>query len=149
MLNRWVYFGLGLACLWLGLAASALAEEETRLRAFARQLGLADVSGFVDAVQTIDRTGKLPARYVTKAEADRRGWRPGQDLCRSVPGGVIGGDRFGNREGRLPAKPDRRWTEADLDYACGRRGPKRLVFSDDGLRYVTVDHYATFYAVPR
>jgi len=39
----------------------------------------------------------------------------------------------------LPAKPGRRWTEADLDYACGKRGRKRLVFSDDGLRYVTVD----------
>ncbi len=147
MLKRLAY--LGLACLWIGLSTSALAVEETRLRAFARELGLVDASGFVNTIQTIDSAGKLPARYVTKAEAERRGWQPGQNLCRSVPGGAIGGDRFGNREGRLPAKPGRRWTEADLDYACGKRGPKRLLFSDDGQRYVTVDHYATFHAVPK
>jgi guanyl-specific ribonuclease Sa len=54
-----------------------------------------------------------------------------------------------NREGRLPAAAGRRWTEADLDYGCGRRNAKRLVFSSDRLIFVTVDHYETFREVPR
>lgn len=149
MLKRLAYLALGLTCAWIGLATGALAADQTRLHAFAREIGLVDANDFAVTIQVIDGTGKLPPRYLTKAEAERRGWRPGQDLCRSVPGAAIGGDRFGNREGRLPAKPGRSWTEADLDYACGKRGPKRLVFSDDGLRYVTVDHYATFRAVPK
>ena len=149
MMKRLAFFFLGLICLWIGLTVNALAADVAQLRAFARERGLADADGFVATIQAIDGVGKLPPRYLTKAEAERRGWQPGQDLCRSVPGGAIGGDRFGNREGRLPAKPGRRWTEADLDYACGKRGAKRLVFSDDGLRYVTVDHYATFHAVPK
>jgi guanyl-specific ribonuclease Sa len=46
-------------------------------------------------------------------------------------------------------KAGRHWQEADLDYACGRRGAKRLVFSSDGLIYVTLDHYQTFRQVPK
>lgn len=118
------------------------------LRQFASLLGLADVEGFVETVETIRATGRLPERYLTKREADREGWRPGDDLCRWAPGHAIGGNRFGNREGRLPDDRRRRWTEADLDYDCGRRGARRLVFSDDGLIFVTLDHYETFIQVP-
>jgi ribonuclease T1 len=90
---------------------------------------------------------KLPPRFVTKKKARSLGWKPGKDLW-SVPalrGESIGGDRFSNREGRLPANA---WREADLDYKGGHCGAKRLVFSRDGLRFVTVDHYRTFSEVP-
>ena len=95
------------------------------------------------------RDRKLPLKFVTKRQARKSGWRPGQDLW-SVPdlqGKSIGGDRFNNREGKLPAG-GRRWRETDLDYKGGKRGGKRLVFSDDGRRMVTVDHYSTFTEVP-
>jgi ribonuclease T1 len=97
----------------------------------------------------LNNTGneRLPAKFVTKRRARERGWKPGSDLW-SVPslrGSSIGGDRFGNREGRLPRG---RWREADLDYHGGHRGSKRLIFSDDGRRYVTVDHYRRFVEVP-
>jgi guanyl-specific ribonuclease Sa len=62
---------------------------------------------------------------------------------------MIGGDRFGNRERRLPEARGRSWREADIDSTCGRRGARRLVFSSDGLIEVTVDHYETFEEVPR
>jgi hypothetical protein len=90
---------------------------------------------------------KLPSKFVTKKEAKGQGWRPGKDLwsVSALRGASIGGDRFGNRERRLP---DNSWREADLDYKGGRRGAKRLVFSGDGVRYVTVDHYRTFVEVP-
>jgi guanyl-specific ribonuclease Sa len=57
----------------------------------------------------------------------------------------MGGDHFKNLEGRLP---DIQWREADLDYKGGHRGGKRLILSQDGKRFVTVDHYKTFMEVP-
>ncbi|MBS4098422.1 MAG: ribonuclease [Sulfuricella sp.] len=89
------------------------------------------------------RNARLPDKFITKKDAQRQGWQPGRDLW-SVPalhGKSIGGDRFGNHEGRLPAG---NWREADLDYRGGHRGAKRLLFSASGMRRVTVDHYQTF-----
>ncbi len=95
------------------------------------------------------RNQRLPARFVTKSRARKLGWEPGEDLwaCGRLKGKSIGGDSFGNREGRLP-KGKRSWREADLDYKGGRRGPKRLVYSSDGQRWITVDHYRTFQEAP-
>jgi hypothetical protein len=130
------------------LLAAPAAADEAGLQAFARGIGLRDVEGFVETVTSLRRSGELPERYLTKDEAEDQGWRPGSDLCDVAPDGSIGGDRFGNRERRLPESRGRRWREADLDFACGRRGAKRLVWSSDGLIYVTVDHYDSFTAVP-
>ncbi|GBD44297.1 Ribonuclease [bacterium HR40] len=113
-----------------------------------RQLGLDDPLAFATTVEHVCRDRRLPDRYVTKEEARRLGWEPGQDLCRVAPGRAIGGDRFANRERLLPEAPGRVWYEADLDYACGPRGPRRLVFSSDGLVFVSVDHYRSFCLVP-
>jgi ribonuclease T1 len=90
---------------------------------------------------------KLPAKFVNKQSARSLGWKPGKDLwsVNALRGSSIGGDRFQNREGRLP---DKKWREADLDYKGGHRGGKRLIFSQDGERRVTVDHYKTFTEVP-
>lgn len=89
----------------------------------------------------------LPEKFLTKRAAQAAGWRPGSSLW-STPtlnGKSIGGDRFGNREHQLPAG---QWREADLYYRGGHRGSKRILFSSDGKRYVTVDHYRTFVEVP-
>lgn len=142
---RWLRF-LGVVLI-LGLAGTALAQVEA-LTGFARDLGLRDAAGFAETVTSLRQTGRLPARYITKNEAERRGWRPGTDLCRAVPGRIIGGDRFGNFERRLPEAPGRRWQEADLDFNCGARNARRLVWSSDGLYFVTIDHYASFRRVP-
>jgi ribonuclease T1 len=131
------------------LLAGPATADESRLRAFAREVGLADIGGFVETIDSLDRTGRLPPRYLAKEEAEGLGWKPGGDLCRVAPGRSIGGDRFGNREKRLPETKGRRWYEADLDFSCGRRGAKRLVYSSDGLRFVTTDHYESFREVPR
>ena len=39
---------------------------------------------------------------------------------------------------------NRRWYEVDVNYNCGNRGADRILFSNDGLVYVTYDHYKTF-----
>jgi hypothetical protein len=90
--------------------------------------------------------GHLPSNYVTKREAEAAGWKTkGLDLWEACPGKSIGGDRFGNREGRLPKASGRTWYECDIDYTGSRsRNAKRILYSDDGLIYYTEDHYNTF-----
>ncbi|WP_272687217.1 ribonuclease domain-containing protein [Providencia sp. PROV149] len=88
---------------------------------------------------------QLPRFYVTKKEARLAGWNPKQgNLCDVLPGKAIGGDRFSNREQRLPIAPNRQWYEADLNYNCGHRGADRLLYSSDGMIYITRDHYKSF-----
>jgi ribonuclease T1 len=105
----------------------------------------------IDVLRTLNQSGnrQLPSKFVTKQEAKSAGWRPGQNLWAlgELRGKSLGGDRFGNYERKLP-NGRRKWREADLDYRGGHRGPKRLIFSTDGLRVVTVDHYQTFREVP-
>ena len=128
-------------------AAAQRGDEVQALAEFAARLGLRDVAAFVEAVQTLRRERHLPPRYVGKDQARERGWRGG-GLCAVWPEHIIGGDPFGNFERQLPAAAGRRWREADLDPNCRERGAKRLLFSNDGLILVTVDHYKTFVPVP-
>ena len=88
--------------------------------------------------------GHLPGNYITKREARKLGWKSGS-LEPFAPGKSIGGDRFGNNEGLLPAADGRTWTECDIGATgAKKRGALRIVFSNDGLIYYTGDHYQTF-----
>lgn len=83
----------------------------------------------------------LPSNYITKSEAEELGWTGGP-VEKYAPGCAIGGDKFGNREGNLPAG---NYHECDIDtIGASGRGAKRIVYSDDGRIYYTDDHYATF-----
>ena len=124
-----------------------LAGDAPAVAAFAERVGLRDVPGFVETVQSLRSTGHLPPRYATKDEARARGWRGG-GLCGVWPGHVIGGDHFNDFGHQLPGAPGRVYREADLDADCRGRGPKRLIFSNDRLIFVTVDHYNSFTQVP-
>lgn len=96
-------------------------------------------------VAFVKQNGRLPEYYITKGEARRQGWNAGQgNLCDVLPGRAIGGDIFTNRDGNLPEGSGRKWYEADLNYDCGRRNADRLLYSNDGLVFVTHDHYKTF-----
>ena len=89
--------------------------------------------------------GRLPGNYVTKAEAEAKGWTGGSVEPYTGKGTAIGGDRFGNREGYLPEAKGRTYTECDIGTVGeNSRGAKRLVFSNDGLIYYTEDHYNKF-----
>ena len=93
----------------------------------------------------IFRCGKLPENFITKKEAQALGWDASRNYVSDVaPGKSIGGDRFGNYEGRLPAKKGRTWYEADCYYTQGKRNAHRILYSSDGLVYYTNDHYETF-----
>ncbi len=108
-----------------------------------------DQQELIEILRSLNQTNNkdLPPKFLSKREAQSRGWKAGKDLWAvdGLRGSSIGGDQFKNLEGRLP---DNRWREADLDYKGGHRGGKRLIFSRDGRRFVTVDHYKTFVEIP-
>lgn len=75
--------------------------------------------------------GKLPKNYVTKSQYNKDKY-----LC-------VGGDRFYNKEGRLPSGEI--YYECDIDtYGITSRGAKRLVWTKSGIVYYTGDHYESF-----
>lgn len=51
---------------------------------------------------------------------------------------------YQNKNKHLPAALNRIWYEADINYDFGYRGSGRILFSNDGLIFVTYDHYHTF-----
>ena len=87
---------------------------------------------------------KLPKNYLKKSEAKKLGWDASKgNLWDVTDKGVIGGDKFSNREGKLPS--DKKYFEADVNYQGGFRGAERLVYTDQGqLIYFTGDHYKNF-----
>ena len=88
--------------------------------------------------------GHLPSNFITKKEARAAGW-PGGSLEEYFPGMCIGGDYFGNYEGKLPKAKGRTWTECDINTLGKRsRGAERIIFSNDGLIYYTDDHYESY-----
>jgi hypothetical protein len=133
-------------------AADLSSPQDGALLAFAARARLTYPDAFRRLADYLHADGgtALPPCYVTKRAAAALGWRRGGDLWRVAPGAAIGGDRFANREGRLPREWNGRYVEADLDYAGGHRGTDRLVFvramGERWLVFVTIDHEASFLA---
>ncbi len=90
---------------------------------------------------------KLPDYYVTKDNAKEEGWRPGRSPSTFIPGKMISGGIYNNSNGHLPQADGRIWYEADINYYEGKRNKHRILWSNDGLIFVTYDHYATFYEI--
>ena len=103
---------------------------------------ITDPQGIVDYLAVY---GKLPDNFLTKNEAKALGWDSYVNYVGDVaPGMSIGGDRFGNYEGKLPTKKGRQYYECDCYYTGTKRNAYRLIFSNDGLYFYTEDHYETF-----
>ena len=59
-------------------------------------------------VNYLDKFGRLPDNFITKNEAKALGWDSSRNYVGdAAPGKSIGGDRFGNYEGKLPTKKGR------------------------------------------
>ena len=103
---------------------------------------ITDAQGIVNYLA---KYGKLPDNFITKKEARALGWDSSYNYVGDVaPGKSIGGDVFGNYEGQLPKQKGRKWFECDTGYKGRKRGPTRLLYSNDGLYFYTDDHYNTF-----
>ncbi len=90
----------------------------------------------------------LPVNYITKETAISYGWKAHLGNLNDVlPGKIIGGNIYGNRDGKLPSAPGRIWYECDINYEFGFRGQERLIYSNDGLIFKTVDHYNSFIVI--
>ena len=115
-----------------------------------KQVGTASKAGLngVDAHLMYGRG--LLSYYIRKGDARSKGWvQAAGNLANVLPGRMIGGDIYGNREGKLPSANNRIWYEADIDYKSGYRNDSRILYSNDGLIFVTYDHYHTFYEITR
>lgn len=89
--------------------------------------------------------GELPENFLTKKEAQALGWDSSRNYVSDVaPGMSIGGDYFGNYEGKLPRVKGRKYYEADCWYTGGKRNAYRIIYSSDGHVWYTEDHYNTF-----
>ena len=60
---------------------------------------------------------------------------------------MIFGGLYNNDDEKLPNSDGRIWYEADINYIRGYRNSQRIIFSNDGLIFVTYDHYMTFYEI--
>lgn len=64
----------------------------------------------------------------------------------------MGGEPFQNTNHVVPSASGRSWYEADLglvgDMSRANQPGTRLLYSDDGLAYVTHDHYESAYQLP-
>ena len=91
---------------------------------------------------------KLPDYYVDKTTAYRFGWKTKHKyLDKVLPNKMVGGDPYENEDSKLPSAPGRIWYEADINYIGGKRNRQRILYSNDGLIFVTYDHYQTFYEI--
>ena len=91
--------------------------------------------------------GKLPEYYISPEQLGELGWNYGDRPSQYVSGKMLGGGIYENENRKLPTKPGRVWYEADINYTPGRRNDHRIVWSNDGLIFVTYDHYHTFYEI--
>ena len=124
-------------------------EEETQEETQAAVEENGSYDSKEDVAEYLSIYKKLPKNYITKKEAKKLGWHGGS-VEKYALGKAIGGGYFGNYEKRLPEKKGREYRECDIDtLGKKKRGPKRLIYSNDGLIYYTGDHYRTFEKMPQ
>lgn len=110
--------------------------------------GTATVKGIDGADWWLKFLNKLPENYISRSDARKNGWNPKKgNLNESCPEKLIFGGKYYNTNKHLPSAKGREWYEADINYDAGFRNTQRIVYSNDGLIFVTYDHYKTFYEI--
>ena len=109
--------------------------------------GTATIKGNNGADWYLKNEAKLPDYYIDSDTAYQSGWAPGKWPSNFVPSKTIYNGIYKNKNRHLPHKENRIWYEADINYKTGKRNNQRVVWSNDGLVFVTYDHYETFYEI--
>lgn len=87
----------------------------------------------------------LPDYYINIEEAYALGWKSGKDLSKFAPNKMLAKGEYQNYNEHLPT--GRIWYEANINYVSGKRNKQRILYSNDGLIFVTYDHYRRFYEI--
>ena len=117
-----------------------------KLRALAA--GKATKNGIDGADWSLKYHGVLPNYYIDEDTAKSLGYKSYLgNLSFVAPGKMLTKGIYNNRDGHLPSAPGRIWYEADLNYKFGFRNLQRVLWSNDGLIFVSYDHYKTFYEI--
>lgn len=111
------------------------------------EVGYATKDGKNGADYWLKTYGKLPDYYISFAEAEEKGWQRGDSPSKYFEALMLGSKIYQNSNGHLPCAPGRIWYEADINYYSGKRNKHRILYSNDGLMFVTYDHYRTFYEI--
>lgn len=111
------------------------------------EAGKASKEGENGADWWIKTWGILPDYYIGMQAIMDQGWFPGNSPVKYAPGKMVFGGVYHNKNKHLPEVPGRIWFEADLNYYSGKRNRHRVVWSSDGLMFVTYDHYNSFIEV--
>ena len=85
--------------------------------------------------------------YVSQKELELLGWRKGDKVSKFTTEKMLFGGTYKNINQHLPHAEGRVWYEADINYKLGKRNSQRILWSNDGLIFVTYDHYQTFYEI--
>ena len=110
--------------------------------------GDATLNGTMGADWFLMHFNRLPDYYISRDEAKSLGWdKKKGNLNDLAPGKMLYGGIYRNEDKKLPNDADRIWYEADINYMGGYRGEERIIFSNDGLIFVTYDHYETFFEI--
>lgn len=89
--------------------------------------------------------GKLPEYYIDRKTATKLGWISWMgNLSKVATDCMLFGGEYLNTNKKLPHQDGRIWYELDINYTSGYRNKQRILYSNDGLMFVTYDHYETF-----
>lgn len=111
----------------------------------AKIAGTATEKGIDGADWWLMKFGHLPSYYINESEANNLGWVAAYgNLSTVAPGKMVTMGEYENRNAHLPYAEGRVWYEADINYKSGWRNRERVLYSNDGLIFVTYDHYQTF-----
>lgn len=95
----------------------------------------------------IKHHGTLPPNYISKEDLEKLGWRRGKRPAKYIRGKMVTLGEYADLNEHLPQAPGRIWYEADINYYEGWRNRHRIVWSNDGLIFVTYNHYESFYQI--
>lgn len=122
---------------------SSSTEDQYNAGNSSSQVSIEKLTEEKTVISYVKQNHRLPDYYITKSEARKQGWNPSKgNLCEALPGKAIGGDKFSNREGRLPDSD--KYFEADVNYQCGGRNADRIIYTKNGDVYLTKNHYKSF-----
>lgn len=121
---HWEFIDYGMPVIEIQLSTTSVSESEY-------YTSMEEVGAYIYTFH------KLPSNFKTKSEFKKSDYTTENKLS-------TGGDQFFNREGLLPAKKGRTFTECDIDYTGSSRGMKRIVFSSDFIIFYTSTHYSSF-----